>query len=267
MLARIDRGEQQLNLLRKKVDAYTASVQHGVTHDATHEPNPENPEQEMYKLRILQAPAYLEWALAVGEIVHNARAPLDHLVNLLVLSNGGTPDTTTAFPIFEDPARYAALNPKKKTPRVDSGLRKIEGIDGNAVALITSFQPYGGQQIGRGLLFLHRLWEADKHRLPLLGAGASLLKSVGWYAGEERPAIVFADVRDFKDGTVFAVGIVKPGMPRGVDVHLQLAVKIRFREPGPWGVEEIVPVLVQGIESAREVIGNLAPFVTRPAYE
>jgi hypothetical protein len=54
----------------------------------------------------------------------------------------------------------------------------------------------------------------------LTGAGASILKSAGWY-GE--PNVVFGGIEEFKSGKVFGVGIVLDGAPRGVDIMLSLS--------------------------------------------
>lgn len=217
----------------------------------------ENPNQELYKLRILKPPRCFDWALRIGEIVHNARSPLDHLVYALVMSNNGTPDKKTAFPIFDSRWLFHEANGKAKRPSERSGLRKLHGIDGNAQTLIESFQPYPRRSdVNDRLLLLHRLWEIDKHRLPLLGAGATVLNDFSAYAWGEFSPLVLGGPAEFKDGAVFGVQILKPGMTGNVNVQLDLSVQIRFRESGPWGERPIATVLAEGIDSSRRSSGS-----------
>ena len=48
------------------------------------------------------------WGVLIGEILHNLRSALDHLIWQLVILETGAPPTTTktAFPIFETAAGY-----------------------------------------------------------------------------------------------------------------------------------------------------------------
>src|SRR5450759_1304219 len=42
-----------------------------------------------------------EWGLIVGDLIHNARCALDHLVCALVARNGGQITRSTQFPIYD----------------------------------------------------------------------------------------------------------------------------------------------------------------------
>src|SRR5690242_6655870 len=43
------------------------------------------------------------WGVIIGEVVHNARSALDHLVYQLVLLAGGVPHSSHQFPILDHP--------------------------------------------------------------------------------------------------------------------------------------------------------------------
>jgi hypothetical protein len=59
-------------------------------------------------------------ALIAGDVIHNTRAALDHLIWQLVLSNSKQPGVNTAFPIFDQPTNCVTTN-----------VRQIEGLSQN----------------------------------------------------------------------------------------------------------------------------------------
>jgi hypothetical protein len=112
-----------------------------------------NAGQRIYYISTLQdVPA--EIICIVADVLQNLRSALDHLAYQLVLAAHGTPDTNTAFPVFDDPAKYKA-----------ESTRKVKGMRQQAVDAIEAVKPYKG---GNDLLWrLHRLNNIDKHRLLL----------------------------------------------------------------------------------------------------
>jgi hypothetical protein len=99
--------------------------------------------------------------LVIGDALQNLRTALDHLVWQLVLSNGGTPGTQTAFPITKNAQQYKSVAPGK-----------TKGVTPEAAKMIDAFRPYGG---GNEVLFgLHLLNNSDKHRLLLICGAAHL---------------------------------------------------------------------------------------------
>jgi hypothetical protein len=98
-----------------------------------------------------------EWALMVGDFVHNLRSALDHLVYQLVISNRGTVTNRTAFPIFADATKYG----KYSSPQID-------GVPSMCVAKFKSLQPYfrsRNEPTHDPLWWVHELDRIDKHRL------------------------------------------------------------------------------------------------------
>jgi hypothetical protein len=88
----------------------------------------------------------------IGDILQNLRTALDHLAWQLVLANGKTPTSQTAFPIAENPEKFEAMLG-----------RKVEGMSTNAINKIRALHPYGGAN--EDLWGLHQLNNTDKHRL------------------------------------------------------------------------------------------------------
>ena len=54
-----------------------------------------------------------EYSVVVGEVAHNLRSSLDHLVWQLVIANGGSPDHRNAFPIISRESDYQKQSESK----------------------------------------------------------------------------------------------------------------------------------------------------------
>lgn len=108
------------------------------------------------------------WAAMVGEVVHNLRSALDHLVWECVRLGGAEPGPHTAFPICRaEPevgfAAWATAAPSTRRRRPG----KLYGLGEEAVSVIELFQPYKETPAGNLLEQIDSLWQIDKHRMPL----------------------------------------------------------------------------------------------------
>jgi hypothetical protein len=105
----------------------------------------------VYRVHVV-APPPLRLSTIIGDIIHNLRASLDHLVWQLVRANGGTPNKQTEFLISESLSDFEANAP-----------RRLKGVSAAALQLIKEMKPYKG---GDDLLSrLHQLDIIDKHKL------------------------------------------------------------------------------------------------------
>ena len=96
----------------------------------------------------------IDYSIRVGQIAHNLRSALDHLVWQLVLVNGKEPDSRNEFPIFDSEEKY-----QKESKR------KLKGVSAGRCELVGGFQPFSlCGDIGRHLWMLHSLCNIDKHR-------------------------------------------------------------------------------------------------------
>src|SRR5688572_21395332 len=99
-----------------------------------------------------------EWPVALGEIIHNLRSVLDHLVyEASAPDENGIPLTGTEYPIFIDEAEYRRRN----------GPRKIRGLNDATRAFVEQHQPFTNRDSTKipYLWLLHQLSNTDKHRL------------------------------------------------------------------------------------------------------
>jgi len=99
------------------------------------------------------------FGVITGEVVYQLRSSLDHMVNALIIRDGGSPTDTSQFPIL----RYK--------PRKQDEIRRYEGqIKGianpEALAIIEASQPYtrGEGRFRHWLSVLKTFSNTDKHR-------------------------------------------------------------------------------------------------------
>lgn len=98
------------------------------------------------------------FSVLIGEIVHNLRSILDHVVTqLAAIGPGGGNPYVLEFPICRTPEKFKQS--------CQSG--KIKGVTGSAATLIEELQPYRTSDPvdTSSLLILHDLNRSDKHRL------------------------------------------------------------------------------------------------------
>lgn len=126
----------------------------------------------------------LRLSIICGDVVHNLRSALDHLVWQLVLAEGNKPGKWTSFPIYSDPKDFN-LNVRFRKKKRGSG--PLEGINpnGQAWAAIEGAQPYYAvNPRANPLSMLNELDVTDKHRSLMLNMlfprEDSLWELVGW---------------------------------------------------------------------------------------
>ena len=156
-LAKLSRAEDELNALSKEIrqwvelNPYASSAQL----------NPIDDSYSVFLENAEQIPAQ-EWGLALGEMIHNTRGALDHLVAALVIVAGRGPHKRHQFPIVECNAEWdrQVVNPPRNRKR---GF--LDYIPTNQIALIKAAQPYTPATGKPSLLILQRFSNADKHRV------------------------------------------------------------------------------------------------------
>ena len=116
-----------------------------------------DPRKRVAVFRILKKPPET-WPVHIGEIIHNLRSALDHLIyEVSAPDEHGQPLTGTEFPIFMDEAEF----------RTKRAQRKIRGLNAATLAVIERFQPFKTKDPADipFLWILHQVSNTDKHRL------------------------------------------------------------------------------------------------------
>ena len=150
--AKLGRVERQINEITSEADRLCADVHRSIVREVR-----EDLDKQLWVYRGETPDVPVEWSVTLGEILHNLRSALDHLVWQLVLANGQTPGRHSAFPIATDSRSW------KKTKDT-----LLKGIRPRHVAMIEYLQPY---TVGMDLPFDVRMLEAirdlsniEKHR-------------------------------------------------------------------------------------------------------
>ncbi len=154
-------GKQQANVRRFKIRC------DGLWHIVTCEPLPQ-PD--------------IRFSIIAGDLIHNLRSALDHLVYQLVLREGQQPSHWNEFPIYESKQRFLEEVKVRKSRPECSFLYGIT-VDGDAWTIIEKAQPYTSPNPRTDILgIIGRLSILDKHRtlcvqIPFVG---DIRKAISW---------------------------------------------------------------------------------------
>lgn len=212
----------------------------------------------------------LKVGVVVGDIVHNLRSALDHLVyELSRPPGGGESPSGTEFPIFLSGTDYKGNGPRDRS----SGRYKIRAAKLGTKGIIEGFQPYHRRSDPDlfSLWQLHELSTIDKHRLVHIVTSAAKvtevrIESSSWnirYGGYE------TFTGPLKEDSIIArfdVGKLKD-VPSTVDANLTANVQldIAFDERGPAKSvrgESVLRVLAKVMDLMQfRVIPELRPFL------
>lgn len=156
--AKVERAREHIDALQEEIAAFVADH----PYDVVVEFDSETGEQIARVATVKEPP--LRWSIIFGELGHNLRSALDHLVYQLAIIAGSNPaKTKTSFPIYTSCRAYWTPRKSQPSPRDVA----LEGVSDNARALIDSAQPYHGGDSAQShpLATLAWLTNIDKHRL------------------------------------------------------------------------------------------------------
>ena len=185
---KIARAREHLTVLGNEVRAFTDAKPYGLATDVD--------DEGAWHVRFeVRAPIPASWSLIAGDVVHNARSALDHVVYQLALHNGGSGETN-GFPIFDDPKKYRDHAARLLKNVTEPALMRIEGLQPYHVVCTINPKAFAPEfQRHMYLYMLGRLDDLDKHRLLLSGMAVSRVTAPrfrgvryarGQFAGEGR---------------------------------------------------------------------------------
>jgi hypothetical protein len=199
--------------------------------------------------RILKKPPDV-WPVLLGEIIHNLRSALDHLVyEASAPDKDGFPLKRTEFPIYLDEAKFR-----------QSGLQKIRGLNDATRALVEQYQPFANSDpsITTYLWVLQQLSNTDKHRLlnptpvaQVLACAQASYESGGTPLFADHVIVRFGTVNRawLEHGTEYFSFWTKEPLPPDVKVNMDtdLAISILFGDATPVASGNPVSNVLQGI--------------------
>jgi hypothetical protein len=177
-----------------------------------------------------------EVALALGDVLHHARAALDNMVGVLRCGATGR----SAFRIDTDPALFD----RDKE-------HKLEGVPPWALVAIRRLQPFpddSWRTVGEGLLRLHQLAIDDRHHALLLGVGVIDLDQTGAGGTGE---IRFVP-RDFTQAA--GLRVLEVEYPAAAPVSVQTGATILVREESVRWPDDQYPEYPSTIEVAEAAL-------------
>lgn len=207
-------------------------------------------ERGCYVARLKNRPAIpaTEWALMIGDCVHNARASLDYIA--WELAGADPADRQTQFPIFLTAAGYKSR-----------GEMRVAALSQEARTLIEQVRPYHTDDPAKHVLWaLHELDAADKHKLLTVTA---VMAQAGEFAFRIPEGV---DVEKFRMEAFpeaalehdAVIGEVRVGLPMPkVTVKLEIAPGVAFGETLGWGRRMFIVDNLQRIIDDVEAIGFL----------
>ena len=182
----------------------------------------------------------LRFPVIVGEIVHQFRSSLNHVIWQLVLANGKVPNRNHQFPICDSSEKFEKARKHGN----------IRGITPAAASLVEQSQPYW--QIRRGqrlasskLRILREVNDTDKHKLMMIvvaqtgGAGAATLTIGRSTEGDKSPITIVGlgpppkgPLRPTEEGAAFLTMHFGEPQP-DVQVTGKVPIQIVFGDCGP----------------------------------
>jgi len=257
--ARLDRAQEQTQLLRAEFDDHAARAPHVVRE--VYEPS-SGRKRAVYVV-VEELPD--SWPAIVGEIAYDLRSALDHAVYELTCIENDGPIGHTGFPIFEDEARYEELT-TRGDPALGSGVFKVRGLNPYAKAAIRSLQPFEERKTKPfeepALSLLAELNAVDRQRtIPL-----SRLRWTGSTIRNRRPVrdLRFHWAPTLEDGAVLA-SWTPAGAADGIDMDVDLDFDVGFAagEPAPARFQgrPVVEVLEQLGSAVADTVGVLEATV------
>ena len=150
--AKLHRAEEQINKITDVAHKLCNDVEQGIVREVRQDLG-----QQVWLYPGPPPTVLVEWSVILGEILHNLRSALDHLVWQLVLANGQTPGRHNKFPIFADHDKW-----------LQEKVKFLKGVSIRHEAMVGHLQPYTG---GISLPFdvsmlkvLDELNNIEKHR-------------------------------------------------------------------------------------------------------
>lgn len=208
------------------------------------ESDPETGEQIVYLRanRIPDTDPPLRLGVIAGDVLHNLRSALDHLVWQLATIGTGPKAPLNQFPIFSDPTKFS-----EKRDRYLHGVLEEHRI------AIERYQPYRDTKEGQALAILASLNDIDKHRVvhPGMRFGRTGPSSITM-TNVRRAEITGRDVTYLRDGAeLYRIGktdLIDP--KQKMQVRTDVRYSIAFGE-GPVAASRLDLVRV------REVVGDI----------
>lgn len=253
---RVARSYEHLRALDREIGDAVSAFAKGEAYRIAYEVNAELGDH-VFVLTDVRPLPLVRWGIMAGDVVHQARASLDNLIEALNIAHVGKPGRRTEFPVYRHLRDFICGD--------QPGFKKMGDIDREAMALIESLQPYhrGDDYEIHALWVLHSLWIMDKHRNTAVVADIVQQQSTQILYTEngvptDAPMIhVNASIGfPFKEGTELVHVRLQPRPNAKVEVKPTMTLEVTFGD-GPASGMAVVPNLA---ECVADVAATLTLF-------
>lgn len=203
--------------------------------------------RRVIRATVTQQPS-LRLGVLLGDIVHNARSALDHLV--WAFQPPGVEERDSQFPILDTPPN-GGLRRHRYTAQLPDGFLSMLGD-------LQPYQPEGTTQgqIGRELRLLRDLSNADKHRVLAVVAGVVLPGHVFHNTPEGTDSgVAFQLSADWQQAEIH----LPSNSPHG-PFHYAFDAQVHVAEPGVGQGSSLVAVAREVTWVAEEVVAGSRAF-------
>jgi hypothetical protein len=160
--AKLDRAGETLAALTTEIEEFNVKATQQI--ELTHALAPDGMEYSITASGDVVVPA--RFAVITGEVVHQMRSALDHLICDLVVANGGQVTKQHQYPICSTPELYKVALKKGN----------LRGLKKSTYAIIEAEQPYTQQDPADTILAVVQDFNnQDKHRLLLVTSSVAAL--------------------------------------------------------------------------------------------
>jgi hypothetical protein len=216
--------------------------------------------EKVIRLRSRRQPALdppVRLGIIAGDVLHNLRSALDHLVWQLATIGKG-PGERNQFPIFDTPKQF-----KEKRAQY------LKGVLPKHRTMIEGHQPYKGGPTGRALTVLAKLNDIDKHRVVHAGVGFGLTGPGTISLSNVRSAEIRGrEVTHLVDGTeLYRIGSMDVIDPKAqVQVETKVSYSIAFGDLGTFAASRADLLICRDVVS-NIIEGFRGEFVGEPTPE
>ncbi|MBL8821753.1 MAG: hypothetical protein JNJ77_04130 [Planctomycetia bacterium] len=200
----------------------------------------------------------------IGDVIHNLRCALDHLIWQLVESNGQIPHNRTSFVVCKIKNSYDSAKSNA-----------LRGLSNEVLDLFESIQPYNSNSGIQQLTILDDLDNYDKHRKLVVGAVQMLkvvISSMKLYPIDQLPkeekdpiSLDLGLSASSKNGSrILKEGDVVATFPKGREYKNQFGFTLRvaFDEPEFVRNELVRLLLLDLFETVESIIKRFEPYLT-----
>jgi hypothetical protein len=254
---KIDRANKHLRSLHDDMAAWDQDRPWRLVEEAH-----DNGRKHLYRLQFLR-PIPVEWAVILGEALHNLRSSLDQCIYWLTVDWSRREINGTAFPVYIRKAAFEQRT-RKGGWAPTGGMYKIRGIGPGPQAFVEALQPYPQRRRSycSDVRALNDLWNQDKHRLVHLWGLSFRDEELRLNSAVAPDCTVGIDRRVLHERAIVLRILCEPPHTESVKVEGKIAANLAFalwkRRSGPRtrSLWDVAQTNVDVINKLLEAIGN-----------